>query len=196
MNSRVTLSESERNLERNAGTLVHRISSQRDGCSSNRFGYAGEFRRAVSHDHRADGNPPVPVDQRRQGRQGRQYRILLGSTFRAHTGSSWGLPFELVLEVAAFCAGSLEFKAYLNISLASKEVHKSLKPDKSLKPVLDEPVVVWNDKTPLSDDFYEACAEGDLAQYMREHSKELPKQAKFWSKVRWVVSRHSGSVSC
>jgi hypothetical protein len=113
-----------------------------------------------------------------------------------NTGSSWGLPFELVLEVAAFCAGSLEFKAYLNISLASKEVHKSLKPDKSLKPVLDEPVVVWNDKTPLSDDFYEACAEGDLAQYMREHSKELPKQAKFWSKVRWVVSRHSGSVSC
>lgn len=95
-----------------------------------------------------------------------------------NTESSWRLPFDVVLEVAAFCAGSLEFETYLNISLACKEVHKSL------KPVLEEPVLVWNDKTPLSDDFYEACTEEDFAQYLRETGGKLPKQARLWLKVR------------
>jgi hypothetical protein len=99
-----------------------------------------------------------------------------------NVGASLSLPFDLLLEVAAFCAGSFDFKTYLNISLSSKEVHKYL------KPVLDEPVLVWDSSTPLPKTFYKACAEETLDVYMRNNGEELSKQASYWSKVRYVTA--------
>lgn len=52
--------------------------------------------------------------------------------------ASWRLPFDLVLEVAAFSAGAFHFKTFLDLSLCCHEVHESL------KPVLDAPVVQWD----------------------------------------------------
>jgi hypothetical protein len=103
-------------------------------------------------------------------------------------GLSLTLPFDLLLEVAAFCAGSFDFKTYLNISLSSKEVHRFL------KPVLDEPVIVWDSSTPLPLTFYKACAEETLDVYLRNHGKKLPKQASYWSKVRYVTACRPGQA--
>jgi hypothetical protein len=50
----------------------------------------------------------------------------------------WRLPFDLVLEVAAFSAGAFQFKTFLNLSLCCHEVHESL------KPVLKAPIVQWD----------------------------------------------------
>jgi hypothetical protein len=38
-----------------------------------------------------------------------------------------GLPFDVILEVAGFCAGALQFNTFLNLSLCCHEVHHSLK---------------------------------------------------------------------
>jgi hypothetical protein len=103
--------------------------------------------------------------------------------------TSWKIPFDVVLEVAAFCAGSLEFQTYLNLSLVCKEVHKSL------KPVLDEPFLVWNEDTPLWDGFYDACIAGSLEQYLHDVGKDLPDQALYRSKVRYVTWTTSTAVS-
>jgi hypothetical protein len=54
------------------------------------------------------------------------------------TGASWRLPFDLILEVASFSAGAFHFKTFFNLSLCCHEVHKSL------KPVLDTPIVQWD----------------------------------------------------
>lgn len=98
------------------------------------------------------------------------------------------LPFDLLLEVAAFCAGSFNFETYLNISLSSKEVYEFL------KPVLDEPVIVWDSGTPLPKKFQEACTEETLDVYLRKNGKELLKQNSYWSKVRYVVACRLGSA--
>jgi hypothetical protein len=90
--------------------------------------------------------------------------------------ASWKIPFDVVLEVAAFCAGSLEFQTFLNLSLSCKEVHKSL------KFVLDEPVLVWNEQTRLDDSFYAACAIGDLNEYLRKHRRICQRMYRFGRK--------------
>ncbi|KAI5449564.1 hypothetical protein NCC49_004557 [Naganishia albida] len=46
------------------------------------------------------------------------------------------LPFELVLEIAAFCAGSFNFETFLNLDLTCRQTHKSL------QPVLSQPILV------------------------------------------------------
>lgn len=46
------------------------------------------------------------------------------------------LPFELVLEIAAFCAGSFNFETFLNLALTCRQTHKSL------QPVLSQPILV------------------------------------------------------
>jgi hypothetical protein len=38
------------------------------------------------------------------------------------------LPFELVLEIAAFCAGSFNFKTFLALALTCGQAHTCLKP--------------------------------------------------------------------
>jgi hypothetical protein len=96
-------------------------------------------------------------------------------------GASWKIPFDIILEVAAFCAGSFEFQTYLNLSLACKEVHKSL------NTVLDEPLLVWDKDTLLWDGFCGARMAGSLKQYLHDVGKDLPDQALYWSKVRYVT---------
>lgn len=48
------------------------------------------------------------------------------------------LPFDVILEVAAFCAGALEFNTLLNLSLCCHEVHRSL------KRILEVPILQGN----------------------------------------------------
>jgi hypothetical protein len=47
------------------------------------------------------------------------------------------LPFDLLIEVAAFCAGSYDFRTFVNIASTCKDAHKQL------KPVLNRPILVW-----------------------------------------------------
>lgn len=95
------------------------------------------------------------------------------------TEVSWALPFDIILEVAAFCAGRFEFNTYLNLALSCKEVHKSL------KSVLDEPVLICDDNSQLSDDFGRACFHGEVDEYLLLESEgDLLKQASIWPKIR------------
>jgi hypothetical protein len=102
--------------------------------------------------------------------------------------SSWKIPFDVLLEIAAFCAGSFEFQSYLHLSLACKEVRKSL------KPVLDEPFLVWDRNTPLWYGFCEARFVGNLKQYLRDVGKDLPNQAPHRSNARYVIGTTSTTV--
>jgi hypothetical protein len=56
----------------------------------------------------------------------------------SHIDTQWRLPFDTILEIAAFSAGAFHFQTFLNISLCCHEVHDAL------KPVLKVPVVQWN----------------------------------------------------
>lgn len=46
------------------------------------------------------------------------------------------LPFELILDIAAFCAGSFNFKTFLNIALTCRQATKSF------QSVLARPILV------------------------------------------------------
>lgn len=47
------------------------------------------------------------------------------------------LVLDVLLDVAAFCAGAFEFRTLVNLSLTCKSIHEAT------KPVLDTPILVW-----------------------------------------------------
>jgi hypothetical protein len=94
--------------------------------------------------------------------------------------SGRNVPFELVLEVAAFCAGAFDFKTYLQVSLCCKELHQAL------KSVLEQPIAVWDSNSPFSTGFRRACMTDQVDDYLRTTVNGLPRQASFWPKVQCV----------
>lgn len=58
------------------------------------------------------------------------------------------LTFDNILDIAAFCAGAFNFRIFLNVALSCKEIHATL------KTVLDEPVLVWDDDSIPGEPFF------------------------------------------
>jgi hypothetical protein len=54
------------------------------------------------------------------------------------TDTQWRLPFDTILDIAAFRAGAFNLKTFLNVSLCCHEVYDTL------KPVLKVPIVQWD----------------------------------------------------
>jgi hypothetical protein len=96
------------------------------------------------------------------------------------SGSSWKRPFDLVLEIAAFCAGGFELRTFLNLSLCCQEVYKEL------KCVLAEPVLLWDAKPRQSNQYLWSLLGDQRDGHHRDIRDEFPTKPSFWRKVQCV----------
>lgn len=82
------------------------------------------------------------------------------------------IPLNIILEIGAFCAGTFNFKALVNLSLSSRSVHEAL------KPTLKVPILVWDANKRPGKRFFEAC----LARFSKEgQAQVVPRR---WRNVR------------
>jgi hypothetical protein len=90
----------------------------------------------------------------------------------------WRLPFELVLEVAAFCAGESAMRTHLDLSLCCKEVQTYL------KKVLDEPVLFMDDHTALPDTLVQKHWSGGVKRIEHESEGISLVEPRSWTDLR------------
>jgi hypothetical protein len=89
------------------------------------------------------------------------------------------LNFDVLLGVAAFCAGSFEFRTLLNMALTCKSIHQAV------KPILDTPILVCSDYTdrdggfPIPDEFLEQHGYG-----ARSYDLWVNLNRDVWSRIK------------
>lgn len=75
------------------------------------------------------------------------------------------LVFDVLLQVAAFCAGALDFRTLVDLALSCKSIHDAV------KPLLDVPILVWtNQVVGEKRRLREFLSEYDLSSHPRRES--------------------------